>query len=122
MEREARGKHLFADIWEVPEDLGLSGVFVLGLMSEAAQEMGATIVHKHVKMLSDPPGFTSVVLLDESHITCHTYANQRKMAIDIFVCGEGKDPLVGWEYLKEKLGVTRENYYWEIHPRFLVRF
>jgi S-adenosylmethionine decarboxylase len=34
-----------------------------------------------------PPGFTAVVVLDESHCSAHTYADLGLMAIDFFTCG-----------------------------------
>ena len=38
-----------------------------------------------------PPGFASVVLLDESHISAHCYADEGLIAIDVFTCGQA-DP------------------------------
>ncbi|MCP4386942.1 MAG: S-adenosylmethionine decarboxylase, partial [Gammaproteobacteria bacterium] len=32
-----------------------------------------------------PDGCTAFVMLDESHISIHTYADKQKMAIDIFI-------------------------------------
>lgn len=34
-----------------------------------------------------PPGFTAVVLIDESHVTAHNYSDRGWLAIDIFTCG-----------------------------------
>lgn len=36
---------------------------------------------------SSPPGFTSVILLDESHATAHCYSEMGLLAIDCFTCG-----------------------------------
>lgn len=113
-----RGKHLLVDVWGVPEHLCLSSTLLLQWMVEAAQKMGATVVDQRIHSLPSPPGVTGVVLLDESHISCHTYADRGWMAIDIFVCGEGKDPIIGWEYLKEQLGIEPNNYCWAVHSRF----
>jgi S-adenosylmethionine/arginine decarboxylase-like enzyme len=38
-----------------------------------------------------PPGYTAVVLLDESHISVHCYADEGLIAFDCFTCA--KDPV-----------------------------
>ena len=51
---------------------------------------GICEVHRHLSVLGDagtPPGFTSVVLLDESHVTAHSYSERGLLAIDCFTCG-----------------------------------
>ena len=37
---------------------------------------------------NSPPGFTAVVVLDESHCSCHTYADLGLIALDVFTCGK----------------------------------
>jgi S-adenosylmethionine decarboxylase len=66
-------------------------------------------------------GFTSVILLDESHITAHSYTNRGLLALDIFTCGQTNPNIVAY-YIKEKLqekykNITCVNY--ESHKRFL---
>ena len=34
------------------------------------------------------PGFTAMVLLDESHCSAHSYADLGQIAMDIFTCGK----------------------------------
>lgn len=36
---------------------------------------------------NSPPGFTAAILLDESHCTAHSYADEGMIALDIFTCG-----------------------------------
>jgi S-adenosylmethionine decarboxylase len=36
---------------------------------------------------NSPPGFANVRVLDESHISAHSYSNQGILAVDIFTCG-----------------------------------
>lgn len=36
---------------------------------------------------NSPPGFANVRVLDESHISAHSYSDQGILAIDIFTCG-----------------------------------
>jgi S-adenosylmethionine/arginine decarboxylase-like enzyme len=34
-----------------------------------------------------PPGFTAALLIDESHVTAHSYSEKGWLAIDVFTCG-----------------------------------
>jgi S-adenosylmethionine/arginine decarboxylase-like enzyme len=39
-------------------------------------------------------GFTSVILLDESHITAHSYTQRGLLALDVFTCGQTNPEVV----------------------------
>lgn len=57
------------------------------------------IVHKHLEILKQPDtenGFTSVLLLDESHFTAHAYTDKDKalLAMDLFTCGNTDTEIV----------------------------
>jgi S-adenosylmethionine/arginine decarboxylase-like enzyme len=46
--------------------------------------------HKSVVLGLDgnsPLGFTSCVLIDESHVTAHCYSDRGWLAVDVFTCG-----------------------------------
>jgi S-adenosylmethionine decarboxylase len=63
-------------------------------MARAAERAGATVISQVRYHFGNdsPPGFTAVVLLDESHCSVHTYADLGLMALDIFTCGS-TDPM-----------------------------
>merc|ERR1719359_1581031 len=83
---------------------------LLAKMEEYSFANGANPVHKHLVQLptpqsNSPPGFTSVVLLDESHVTAHCYADMGLLAIDVFTCGSTKceeimDDITKWIQLQ----------------------
>jgi S-adenosylmethionine/arginine decarboxylase-like enzyme len=50
-------------------------------------------------------GFTSVVLLDESHITAHAYTKRGLLALDVFTCGSTNPEIVA-RYIKCELEKT----------------
>jgi S-adenosylmethionine decarboxylase len=58
-------------------------------MAAAAEKVGANVVSAvRYKFGQDsPPGFTAIVMLDESHCSAHTYADLGLIAMDIFTCG-----------------------------------
>ena len=59
------------------------------LQQLAATAAGATVISQVRYRFGDesPPGFTAVVLLDESHCSAHSYADLGLVALDIFTCG-----------------------------------
>ena len=74
-------------------------------MREAVAQSTATEVHAHLAPFdgsTSPPGFAAVVLIDDSHITAHCYADRGLLAVDCFTCGD-TDPELIASYLDERL-------------------
>lgn len=64
---------------------------VLELMRAAVDRSPATEVHAKAVPFdgsTSPPGFAAVVLIDESHLTAHCYADRGLLAVDCFTCGQ----------------------------------
>eukprot|EP00041_Stephanoeca_diplocostata_P002244 m.24783 g.24783 ORF g.24783 m.24783 type:complete len:161 (+) comp13108_c0_seq3:383-865(+) len=87
------GRHHMVDVTGAvinDENLNRVGHGMVNAMEAQARSAGARPVHKHIQIFDDsvsPPGFTSVVLLDESHITAHCYSRTGEIALDVFTCG-----------------------------------
>jgi S-adenosylmethionine decarboxylase len=84
-----RGSHLLIDCRNVARDVCLNDKLLLETMAAAAERAGATVISSvRYKFGQDsPPGFTAIVMLDESHCSAHTYADVGLIAMDIFTCG-----------------------------------
>ena len=54
-----------------------------------------------------PFGVSGVVIIEESHISIHTWPEHRYAAIDFFYCSEEVDPEAGIEVLKQKFKPER---------------
>lgn len=110
-----KGKHLLIDCSNVAREVCLDDRLVLNAMARAAERAGATVVSQiRYKFGQDsPPGFTAVVMLDESHCSAHTYADLGLIAMDVFTCGntEPRDVL---RYIREEIDLgdvsVREEY------------
>jgi S-adenosylmethionine/arginine decarboxylase-like enzyme len=118
-----KGKHIFTDFIGIKGDENEIGNFVFNLMINSIEKNTAMkIVHSHLSILNGdtPPGFTSVLLLDESHFTSHCYSDQGLLAIDLFTCGK-TDTTKVIEYFVDKI---KEKYpdivctYRKEHERF----
>ncbi len=57
------------------------------ILKETAEIMGATIVTSTFHHFS-PLGVSGVVVIQESHLTIHTWPEHAYAAVDIFTCGE----------------------------------
>jgi S-adenosylmethionine decarboxylase len=103
-----RGRHVLIDAIAMNSEICEDDKRMLELMSEAAKVAGATVIGQMRYHFghNSPPGFTAIVMLDESHISCHAYADTNQIAMDFFTCGKA-DPEAAWEYIKSKLALDR---------------
>jgi len=76
--------------------------FLCRTLEKAAKSVNARIIRR-IKQRFSPTGVTVILILAETHISLHTWPEQGYAALDIFICGEGKDPEPAWEVVKEAL-------------------
>ena len=79
------GRHLLVELWDAenlndPETIG-------SILSQAATDAKATILHSHFHHFSPFGGVSGVLVLAESHISIHTWPEKTYAAVDIFMCG-----------------------------------
>ena len=97
----ALSKHLLVDLYGCPADL-LNDVAALEkVMIEAAQRAGATVINSMFHHFS-PFGVSGVVVIQESHLTIHTWPEQGFAAVDLFTCGTQTKPAAGFDPLKTR--------------------
>lgn len=91
-----KGIHILLDCYDVPHEVCLNDKFLLEVAAKAATAGGATIINsiRYRFGHDSPPGCTVIIMLDESHISLHTYAEEGIMAIDIFACGKAEPELI----------------------------
>jgi len=94
--------HILLDCYNVP---------YLSMEDIKAILIGATEVGEarllEVKLHSfEGGGLTGVALLAESHITVHTWPENRYAAFDIFMCGD-TDPHAAADWIKKSLSAER---------------
>ena len=99
-----KGHHLLVDCRSVAREICLNDALLLDVMARAATRAGATVVSQiRYKFGQDsPPGFTCIVMLDESHVSAHTYADLGLIALDVFTCGR-TDPRDVLSYIREEV-------------------
>ncbi|MGD2141859.1 MAG: adenosylmethionine decarboxylase [Candidatus Bathyarchaeota archaeon] len=72
------------------------------ILDRAAKRVDSTIVNTFVQRFT-PIGVSIFMVLAETHLSIHTWPEHQYAALDIFVCGEGKDPQKAWDSIKEEL-------------------
>ncbi|MCH1537126.1 MAG: S-adenosylmethionine decarboxylase [Candidatus Poseidonia sp.] len=88
---QSAGSHVFMDYTGAFFTDEASHTQVLELMRAAVERSPATEVHAKAVPFdgsTSPPGFAAVVLIDESHLTAHCYADRGLLAVDCFTCGQ----------------------------------
>jgi len=97
-----KGSHLLIDCREVAREVCLDDAGMLDALASAARRAGATVISQTRYRFGhdSAAGFTAVVMLDESHCSAHSYADDGLLALDIFTCG-ATDPNRVLEYLRE---------------------
>lgn len=112
-----KSSHLIIDCCNVSRDVCLDDRLVLETIARAATRAGATVISQNRYRFwhDSPPGFTAVVLLDESHVTAHSYADLGLLALDIFTCGD-TDPMDILRYTRENIDLGK------VSIRELTRF
>jgi len=96
------GRHLIAEFYccdpEVIDDVA----GIAERMRAAAEAIGATVVGEAFHRYA-PQGVSGTLLIAESHLSVHSWPEERYVAVDIFTCG-GLDPRPGFRLLEKTLG------------------
>jgi len=102
-----RGHHLIVDCYEVPREFCLDDKMMMRTIADAAEEAGVNVIGcmRYHFGHNSPPGFAVVVMLDESHCSAHSYADDGIIALDFFTCGT-TDPLEIWTKLRTRMPET----------------
>jgi len=94
-------KELLVDMYGCEGDLN-NEEFLCETLEKAARRADAKIIRRIIQRFS-PRGLSVILILAETHISIHTWPEYKYAALDIFICGEGKDPEVAWTAVKEAL-------------------
>lgn len=101
-----KGKHVFLDFinFHSTDSLHNCCEYIYQLMQDGVKLTNMRNMHSKMVVLEGDTeeGFTSVILLDESHITCHSYTKLGLLALDVFTCGQTNPEIIS-NYIKEHL-------------------
>nr|WP_200774459.1 adenosylmethionine decarboxylase [Peptoclostridium litorale] len=103
---EQLGRHIIAEFYNCDREIVNNHALVEQYMNEAAEAANATIVTSDFHMFN-PWGVSGAVIIQESHLTIHTWPEYGYAAVDLFTCGDSVNPWVAFEYLAEKFDAQK---------------
>ncbi|NTV46679.1 MAG: S-adenosylmethionine decarboxylase proenzyme, partial [Chlorobiales bacterium] len=104
---KALGKHILIEFYGCSPEALNDVAHIEQAMIRAAQEARATIINKNFHRFL-PHGVSGVVIIQESHLTIHTWPEHAYASVDIFTCGESVDPWAAYRSLKQSLQSTSD--------------
>ncbi len=99
------GMHITVDLYDAENLDNID--FIESVMRECVELCGATLLHIHLHHFTPNDGVTGVAVLEESHISVHTWPERSFAAFDIFMCGESK-PEEAVELLKQRFNAKSQ--------------
>tara|TARA_B100001750_G_scaffold135557_1_gene107848 strand:- start:3345 stop:3725 length:381 start_codon:yes stop_codon:yes gene_type:complete len=91
MNQKSYGTHVYVDYVNFFPNVDNCSSKVLEIILNCLEKMEIKVVHSHSEVFDgneSPPGFASIVLIDESHVTAHCYSEKGWLALDAFTCGD----------------------------------
>src|ERR1700741_1287228 len=102
------GEHLTIDGYGGKQELLDNKELVLGCLSELVEKIGMKKLAEPVVYQAlannkkDPGGWTGFVIIQESHISIHTFPARGFLSADVYTCKNGLDTDLVIDYFKER--------------------
>ena len=93
------GRQVLIELHDCQQDQLDDVAIIEAHMISAANAAGATVINTTFHHFA-PYGVSGVVVIQESHLSIHTWPERKFAAIDIFTCGPNVDPWRAVTYLK----------------------
>lgn len=88
---DSLGRHIIIELYNCNQEKIDDVLVVQATMEKAAVEAGATLINTTFHHFA-PFGVSGVVVIQESHLSVHTWPEYGFASVDIFTCGESVDP------------------------------
>lgn len=102
------GRHILMELTDCPSDLLNSVDEVETLLLNSAKDGGATVISSHFHSFT-PQGLSGVIVIQESHITIHTWPEKNYAAVDVFTCGNEVVADQVSKYIAERIQAKKVN-------------
>ncbi|MCB0644746.1 MAG: polyamine aminopropyltransferase, partial [Phaeodactylibacter sp.] len=112
----ALGQHLLIEYYDCAEAALDDLKAVEQTMRQAALNMGVTVIQSYFHHF-EPFGISGVIVIEESHLTVHTWPEYRYAAVDFFTCTPDVQPEAAIELLRSAFQAQRIEQV--LHPRGL---
>jgi S-adenosylmethionine decarboxylase len=97
--------HAILDCWLVSQDVCNDDRLLCNVLERAAIKSNCEVIAKNRYKFghNSPEGCTVFLMLDESHISVHTYAVEGRMAIDVFMSSSKEKCKTAINYIIQEL-------------------
>jgi len=110
-----KGTHIILDIYEIENNEILKyNNTIIEILNKIIKEFKLNIVNSAFYQF-EPFGVTGVYVLSESHLSIHTFVEERKVALDLYTCRTFNEPMIIINYIKDLFG--NSNYKYKIIDR-----
>jgi len=99
---ESLGRHILVEFFNCNPEILNDVMEIESSMFNAATISGATVINSHFHHFS-PYGVSGVVIIQESHLSIHTWPEYQYASADLYTCGEAVNPWLAFDYLQETL-------------------
>ena len=80
------GMHLIIELWGAR---GISSVVnIRSILKESVKACGATLLKLDLHKFTPSGGISGIAVIQESHVSIHSWPEYNYAAVDVFVCGE----------------------------------
>jgi S-adenosylmethionine decarboxylase proenzyme len=97
----ALGKHLIVELYGCDSRLISDVDYVQDVMMLCAKEANTTIIDSLFHGFK-PYGVSGVIVVQESHLSIHTWPEHKFASVDFFTCGDHSDPWKAFKTVKKK--------------------
>ena len=98
------GRHLLLEVYDVKFDIINDVTSLQEAMVKGIKRANMTILNIFSHCFI-PQGCTVVIALAESHVSCHTWPEEGKAAVDVYTCGDC-NPKIGCDIIIQQLYAT----------------
>ncbi len=100
---DARGIHIICELSGCDAQILSDVELIRKTMVDAAKEANATVLLDAFHRFQ-PQGVSGVVVIQESHLSIHTWPESGYAAVDFYTCGDHTDPWRACEYAAQRFG------------------
>ena len=105
-----KGTHIIIDIFNIDntEILKYTNT-IIDILNNITNEFKLNVVNKAIHQFQ-PYGVTGVYVLAESHLSIHTFVEEKKVAMDLYTCRNLTEPNHIIEYIQKLFGLCKITY------------
>jgi len=85
---DTKSQHLLVELFDCNTDALKNESLLKNLLEKAAKAANVTIVQSVFHQFS-PQGITGIVIIEESHLSIHTWPEYGYASVDFYTCGDG---------------------------------